>query len=183
MQELTGGLPITMRRLNWLGKMTLHLETSRTLLLDLYAALETVSGWWGAESHWTAKPRVRAGNWVAEQWKWIKIKDNTQSNGVNCTRALRRARQQKAACKGDLGCKIFAIKVGREHFLQETTTHLAVGRHPAGSFLSQSSQMLGPPSPKWYHSSLQCLRFPSWNSCWFLPLLPIEHHAKVRQRP
>lgn len=29
------------------------------------------------------------------------------------------------------GCKTFAIKVGREHFLREKT-NLAVGRHPEG---------------------------------------------------
>lgn len=33
----------------------------------------------------------------------MRVIGNAQSDGVNCTEALRRARQQKMACKGDVG--------------------------------------------------------------------------------
>lgn len=46
------------------------------------------------------RKRIRGENWVAEQWKQIRITSNEQRY---CTEALRRARQQKTACKGHVG--------------------------------------------------------------------------------
>lgn len=110
-QELTGGLHITPRRLNCLGRWHCTCRTAEHCCWICMQHLRQCQA--GEVPRVTGQQKnqgIRGGNWVAEQWKWIKIKGNAQSNGVNCTRALRRARRQKEACEGDLGLWIIKGK-------------------------------------------------------------------------